>query len=113
MIQDISDCDLFPRSAKRRLASRLGPATFGLAIGLGAASDVAAVPAQAQDVFACTVLLCALSSNPSWSGVPACVGPMTQVLTSIAHGGPGPSAHKRLSSTVEVSPTLVPPARRT
>ena len=67
-------------------------AISGIVLAVGLATPLVSISAEAQDTtFACTVLLCALSSNPSWSGVPACVAPMTQVLTSIAHGGSWPT----------------------
>jgi hypothetical protein len=51
----------------------------------------AASPAVAQDAsFGCKVLLCAAVSTPSWSGIPYCVPPMTQLFKQLAMGKPWP-----------------------
>jgi hypothetical protein len=83
----------FGKIGKTLLSNRRRASTSGVGLAMGLAVSIAIMPAPvaAQDAtFACTVLLCALSTNPSWGAIPDCVGPMTQVLTSIAHGGSWP-----------------------
>ena len=50
------------------------------------------LPAPAQDApWGCQVLLCAAATSPSWSGIPYCVPPMTQLFQQLANGGGWPS----------------------
>lgn len=71
-----------PRSAKH-LPHRLRPAAWALA----AALVMAAPPVLAVD--GCLVLLCLAA--PSWSAIPQCVPPVTQVLRDLARGRPFPT----------------------
>jgi hypothetical protein len=64
---------------------------FAVSVGALLAVPASSTAASAQDAtFACTVLLCSLASAPGWSAIPTCVPPMTQALTTIAHGGSWP-----------------------
>ena len=41
-----------------------------------------AAPAQAND-WACEFLLCLMSQNPNWQGIPSCHPPMTRLMSAI------------------------------
>lgn len=55
-------------------------AFFAAAIVAGSA--LAATPAHADD-WGCEVLLCSMSANPAWQGVPSCIAPMTRLLNAM------------------------------
>lgn len=62
-------------------------------------------PAKAQDAsFGCKVLLCAASSNPSWSGVPYCVPVMQELFHRLAHGGGWPTCPEGHASNIGYQP---------
>ena len=69
------------------IAKPLRLAVAALTVGLTLGSTAT----QAQDAsFGCKVLLCAMSTNPSWSGVPYCVPVMNQLFSQLAVGGSWP-----------------------
>jgi len=53
--------------------------TFAFAL----AAFFSMAPASHADEWACEVLLCASSSNPSWQGVPACHPPMERLISEM------------------------------
>jgi hypothetical protein len=66
--------------------------------------------ARAQDAsFGCKVLLCAAAVSPSWSGIPYCVAPMTQLLRSLARGGGWPSCPEGNTGGLGYQPYLACP----
>ncbi len=68
-------------------------------------------PAKAQDAsFACKVLLCALSSNPSWMGVPYCGPVMSQLFSILNSGGSWPVCDAANVSPVSYNPYAACPA---
>ncbi len=68
-------------------------------------------PAKAQDAsFACKVLLCALSSNPSWMGVPYCDPVMSQLFSILNSGGSWPVCDAANVSPVGYNPYGACPA---
>ena len=72
-------------------ALRARPAITAFAAGLILVAP-AALSVRAQDApWGCQVLLCAAATTPSWSGIPYCVPPMTQLFQQLAHGGGWPS----------------------
>ena len=69
------------------VAKPLRLAVAALTVGLMLGSPTT----QAQDAsFGCKVLLCAMSTNPSWSGIPYCVPVMNQLFSQLAVGGSWP-----------------------
>lgn len=42
----------------------------------------AAAPAYADD-WGCEVLMCSISNNPTWPGVPSCIPPMTRLINAM------------------------------
>ncbi len=68
-------------------------------------------PAKAQDAsFACKVLLSALSSNPSWMGVPYCGPVMSQLFSILNSGGSWPICDAANVSPVSYNPHGACPA---
>ena len=45
---------------------------------------LATTPGQASE-WGCEVLLCSMSTNPTWQGVPSCIPPMTKLMNAM-HG---------------------------
>lgn len=43
---------------------------------------LAAAPAYADD-WGCEVLMCSMSNNPTWPGVPSCIPPMTRLVNAM------------------------------
>ena len=71
-------------------------------------------PARAQDAsFGCKILLCALSSNPSWTGVPYCGPVMSQLFSILNNGGSWPSCDAANISPVGYNPYGACPAGST
>ncbi|MGQ3673937.1 hypothetical protein ACT6QH_00280 [Xanthobacter sp. TB0139] len=59
------------------------------------------------------MLLCAASSNPSWSGIPYCVPVMQELFHRLAHGGGWPSCPEGRASNVGYQPFEACPAGMT
>jgi hypothetical protein len=75
------------------------------------AAITASAPAKAQDAsFGCKVLLCALSSNPAWVGVPYCGPVMSQLFSILNSGGSWPTCDAASVSPVGYSPYEACPA---
>ena len=71
----------------------------------GFAMCASVAPARAQDAsFGCKVLLCALSSNPSWTGVPYCGPVMSQLFSILNNGGSWPTCDAANVSPVGYNP---------
>jgi hypothetical protein len=71
----------------------------------GFAAFASTAPARAQDAsFGCKVLLCALSTNPSWTGVPYCGPLMSQLFGILNNGGSWPICDAANVSPVGYNP---------
>src|SRR5271168_145386 len=71
-------------------------------------------PVKAQDAsFGCKVLLCALSTNPSWTGVPYCGPVMSQLFSILNSGGSWPTCNAANVSPVGYNPYAACPAGST
>ena len=81
---------------------------FGRRIEISIFAALFSVPATAalgQDAsFGCKVLLCAASSNPSWSGIPYCAPVMQQLFHDLAKGGNWPTCPEGATSGIAYQP---------
>lgn len=88
---------MIPKLRHRRVASVVAFCAF--------AAFGSSTPAPAQDAsFACEVLLCALSSNPTWMGVPYCGPVMSQLFSILKGGGSWPTCDAANVSPVGYNP---------
>ncbi|WID99754.1 hypothetical protein QO058_30645 (plasmid) [Bosea vestrisii] len=60
--------------------------------------------------FGCKVLLCAVATAPSWSGIPYCVPVMQQLFRQLAKGGGWPPCPEGQTSGLGHEPYLPCPA---
>jgi len=72
-----------------------------IVFGAIAAVLMSAATAAAQDAsFGCKVLLCAVATAPSWSGIPYCVPVMEQLFSDLRKGRGWPTCAEATAGSV-------------